>query len=44
MQIQQKNIREGDVCFKGGTILKQSGHCFIDFGCTQFGHSNQRFV
>ena len=32
MQIQQKNIREGNFYFIG-TILKQFGNCFIKFGC-----------
>ena len=39
----QKDIREGNSYFPG-TILKQDGHYFINFGCTQIECPNQRFV
>ena len=39
----QKDTREGNSYFPG-TILKQVGHYFINFGCTQIECPNQRFV
>ena len=27
-----------------GVVLEWFKHCFIDFGCAQFGHPNLRFV
>ena len=27
-----------------GAILEQFRHCFIDFGCTEFGHPHLKFL
>ena len=41
-QNKQKNVREGNSYFPR-TFLKQVGHFFINFGCTQTECPNQRF-
>ena len=40
-QNKQKNVREDNSYFPR-TILKQVGHYFINFGCTQIECPNQR--